>query len=455
MDTRGTGSGVPASPRRRRRAPGIRGLVRARRARWLLVLLLAFPVAALLHRAGDAARGVPVETILPVGSLPEPGDETFLRSVAAATEVVLSSGNRIEVLLDQAVFSRILEDVRAARRSVTVFSYFCEPGRLGDEFATALGERARAGVQVFFLGDAFGCGDLVDELDRRLEGTGARVASLRPVRWWALHKAQHRNHGRTVVVDGEVGYAGGFGLADAWIGSRGMTPWRETSLRIEGPGAAALQGAFTAAWAEATGALPAGVPFAGEGRPPPEGEGVQAGLLVSRPGMGPTEAERFFALTLGSARHTLHIANSYFVPNRETRRQLVEAADRGVDVRVLVPGPVNDVPGTRWAGQHWFRELLEGGVRIWEYQGTMMHAKTLVADGVWSTVGSMNLDNRSLRLNEEWSVVIHDRALGARLDSLFLADLGRARERTLAMHLARPAWDRVREFIVSLLAPFF
>ena len=140
---------------------------------------------------------------------------------------------------------------------------------------------------------------------------------------------------------------------------------------------------------------------------------MTAGLLVSRPGMAPTEAERFVALTFGAVRRTLYIANSYFVPNRETRRLLVAAAGRGGDVRILVPGPVNDVPGTRWAGQHWFRELLEGGARIWEYQGTMMHAKTMVADGVWGTVGSVNLDNRSLRLNEEWSLVIHDPGVGA------------------------------------------
>jgi len=171
--------------------------------------------------------------------------------------------------------------------------------------------------------------------------------------------------------------------------------------------------------------------------------------------MGPTKAERFFVLTLSAARRTLYIANSYFVPNRETRRLLTDAARRGVDVRILVPGPINDVPGTRWAGQHWFRALLEGGVRIWEYQGTMMHAKTVVADGLWLTVGSVNLDNRSLRLNEEWSLVAQDSTLGARMDSLFMADLDRARERTLEIHLRRPLWDRVREALVSLLAPFF
>jgi len=279
------------------------------------------------------------------------------------------------------------------------------------------------------------------------------VETLRPVRLWALHRAQHRNHARAVVVDGAVAYTGGFGLADVWLGGNGTPPWRDTDVRVEGPAVAGVQGAFVSTWAEATGELLAGRELVAE--PREDAGGVWAGILVSRPGMGTTRAERFFALTLEGARHTLWVANSYFVPNRETRRLLLDAAARGVDVRILVPGPINDVPGTRWAGQRWFGELLEGGVRIFEYQGTMMHAKTVVADGGWATVGSVNLDNRSLRLNEEWTLVLHDPGVGATLDSLFLADLGRARERTLEIHRARPIQDRAREFVVSLLAPFF
>lgn len=453
IHTRDRGTGIPG-PVGRRAWVRVRGLVRRRHFRWALAALLALPFAAFLHRVGDAARGVPVTDLLLPDSLAAPGSSAFPGTAAAALEVALQPGNRVEVLVDRELFLRMLADIRSARRSVTVFSYYCQPGALGEDLANALEARARAGVAVLFLGDAFGCGDLVEEMRHRLAGTGARVAELRPVRWWALHRAQHRNHGRTVVVDGVVGYAGGFGIADDWLGVDGMHPWRETGVRVRGPVVASLQGAFAAAWAEATGELPAGAAFAGDGAPWEPGP-VTAGLLVSRPGVAPTEAERFFALTLRSARRTLFIANSYFVPNRETRRQLVAAAARGVDVRVLVPGPVNDVPGTRWAGQHWFRELLEGGVRIWEYQGTMMHAKTVVADGAWGTVGSVNLDNRSLRLNEEWSVVVHDPGVGSALDSLFLRDLERSRERTLAAHMARPAWDRIREFAVSLLAPFF
>lgn len=440
-----------------------------RRGRWILALVLLFPVVAFLHRIGDAARGTPVLDLVVWDSLPAMASPAFRRMAAAGAEVSMTGGNRVEVLVDAEVFPRILEDVAGARRSVTVYIYFCTPGALGDRLAEALADRARDGVAAHFLADGFGCRDFLREVGPRLRDAGVRVAALRPVRWYALHRAQHRNHARGVVVDGAVAYTGGFGIADVWAGSGRDIPWRDTNVRLTGPVVAAVQGAFAAAWAEATGELLAGEgvvaepPEAGAEEPGPGSparepgreDGVWAGLLVSRPGLGTTRAERFYTVTLHGARRTLYLANSYFVPNRETRRLLVEAAGRGVDVRVLVPGLINDVPSTRWAGQRWFRELLEGGVRIFEYQGTMMHAKTLVADGVWATVGSVNLDNRSLRLNEEWSLVVHDPGLGGRMDSLFLADLGRATERTLEIHRSRPLRERLREVVVSLLAPFF
>ncbi|HSG50106.1 MAG TPA: phospholipase D-like domain-containing protein [Longimicrobiales bacterium] len=467
LDTPVTGTRVrETSPvsrwrRRVRRRPHL-----GRKGRWILALALLFPAVVLLHRLGDAARGTPVRDLVVWDSLPDMASPDFRRMAAAGSEITMTPGNRVELLVDAEIFPRILEDVAAARRSVTVFIYFCASGDLGDRVADALSERARAGVAAYFLGDGFGCRDFLDDVGPRLRDAGVRVTALRPVRWYALHRAQHRNHARGVVVDGAVAYTGGFGIADVWAGTAGAIPWRDTNVRVTGPVVAALQGAFAAAWGEATGELLAGAAFVAEVAEPghearePGGEGAGpdagwAGLLVSRPGMGTTRAERFYTVTLHGAQRSLYLANSYFVPNRETRRLLVEAAGRGVDVRVLVPGTINDVPGTRWAGQRWFRELLEGGVRIFEYQGTMMHAKTAVADGAWATVGSVNLDNRSLRLNEEWSLVVHGPEVAGRLDSLFLADLGRARERTLEIHRSRPLQDRLREVMVSLLAPFF
>ncbi len=469
---------LPRVPLRARAARALRRLRGLRAVLAVAVLLLAAVVG---HRAGDMVRGTPVRNLVVVDSTLEPGSAGFAREAAAAAQLPLRPGNRIRVIQDADFFTDVLEDLRAARSSILVSCYFCQPGRMGDQLAAVLAERAREGVSVFLLGDGFGCREYLDAVGEGLRDAGAAVVSHRPVRWWALHRAQHRNHGRAVVVDGSIGYTGGFGIADEWLGRGGAPPWRETSVRFQGPAVGDLEAAFTAAWAEATGDLlvfpggpepidpgPADLEPAdpGPSDPAPPGgatplgvEGtsefapVAAGLLVSRPGLGATAADRFLTYSLEGAGRTLYIANSYFVPTRHMRRMLGDAARRGVDVRLLLPGPVNDVPSTRWAGQRHFQELLEAGVRIWLFQEGMMHAKTLTVDGRWGTVGSMNMDNRSLRLNEEWSLVFDDPRLGAHMDSLFLADLERSRERTLAEHAARSLWDRFREWLASLIEP--
>ncbi len=370
-----------------------------------------------------------------------------------ATDAPLVDGNGVELLLDESVFPRIIADVTDARRTVTVFLYFCEPGTLGDTFAAALGRAAVRGVRVRLLGDGYGCGAYLKQVAPGLDSVGASVAWLRPVRWYALHRAQHRNHGRSVIIDGRVAYTGGFGMSDKWSGVDGQGAWRETNVRLTGPVVMRLQSAFAASWVEATGTL-APVDLL---RPPAdedEGEGeVRAGVLVSRPGLGPTQAERWLALSISAARKTLYITNSYFVPTRELLSLLVEAARRGVDVRILVPGRINDIPSTKWAGQAHYGALLDAGARLYEYQPAMMHAKTMVVDGAWVSVGSVNLDNRSLRLNEEWALIAQDAALGAAMDAIFLDDLQRARERTAEMHRSRPLADRLKELAVRLVAP--
>jgi cardiolipin synthase A/B len=442
--------------------------------------LVVVAFGALVHRIADAARGAHIEQVASSEDLPSPHDPRFGEIVALAADFELTGASTVELLVDTAVFGRLLDDIEAAREHVTFFIYFCEPGTLGDRFTRALVAAARRGVRVLFLGDDFACGDYVDELRDPLGEAGGRAEALRPVRWHSLHRAQHRNHARSVVIDGRVGYTGGFGIADAWFGEDGGAPWRETSVRVTGPVVDRLQAAFLTSWAEATGAIevdgallePAlreppsnrsaasgssatsAAPPASDASPGEAPSPTAVGLLVSRPGVGPTAAERYFALTVAGARERLYVASAYFVPTGPERRLLVDAARRGVDVRVLVPGPTIDVPSTKWAGRAYFEELLQAGVRLFEYQPAMMHAKTLVADGVWSTVGSLNVDGRSMRLNEEWSLVVHGPELGAMMDSLFLVDLERSREITLERHRARPLTERLRELAVRLVTPF-
>jgi len=314
-------------------------------------------------------------------------------------------------------------------------------------------ERARAKVRVLLLLDAFGSQTLKDEWVDELRRAGVEVALLRKLRWYQFHEASNRSHVRVVVTDGRVGYTGGFGLADYWLGN-GLQKdqWRESNVRFEGPAVLQLQTAFAVAWAEATGELLTGDLFfprdvirAAPGQ-------MSAGLLFTAPSFGSTEAERFLALSIAGARKTLWITNSYFVPDDDFRRGLLRARQRGVDVRVLTAGDASDVKTTLYAARWRYEALLKGGVRIYEYQPTMIHSKTMVVDGEWGTIGSMNFDNRSLAFNNESNIMVLDATFGATLDSTFLDDLRYSKEISLAEFQKRGWWKRTLEWGASLLS---
>jgi cardiolipin synthase len=279
------------------------------------------------------------------------------------------------------------------------------------------------------------------------------VSTLRKLRWYSLHNASDRSHVRAVVLDGRVGYTGGFGLADYWLGDgRHEEQWRETNVRFEGPAVAQLQAAFAAAWAEANGELLTGdlffPPATFRSRP----GAAEAGLLFTAPTSGSTPAERFLALSIAAARKSLYISNSYFVPDDDFRKLLIRAAKRGVDVRVLTAGPKTDVKTTWYAGRARYEELLRNGVRIYEYVPTMMHAKSMVVDGLWATIGSMNFDNRSLAFNNESNLVTLDTAIGAQMQRTFADDLRYAKEIRLDEFRRRPWTAKVMERGASLLS---
>jgi cardiolipin synthase len=252
-------------------------------------------------------------------------------------------------------------------------------------------------------------------------------------------------------VDGTIGYTGGFGIDDKWFGNgRDKGQWRDSNVRFTGPAVRQLQAAFVACWAEATGDLLTGdILFKrlDEGRP----EGALAGVLHESPSVGSTEAERFFALSIASARRRLWITNSYFVPDAEFRRLIADAARRGVDTRVLTAGPASDVKSTLYAGRARYEALLEAGVRLYEYRETMMHAKTLVVDGQWCAVGSMNADNRSLSFNEETVLMMLDPTVATDLERHFTDDLAHADEIHLDSFRRRGLWERTKEHATHLV----
>jgi cardiolipin synthase len=415
-----------------------------------ITLLVIFLLTLVLVGILSLTRGATVRTVIAEGDHegpPQVSDPLFPRSIELFTGTHIEPGNRIEILLNgEGTYPVLWKDLASAQKTLTVQLYYSQPGAVADTMAKYLSERARAGVRVLLLLDAFGSGPLDKDWVIGLQKAGVEVAWLRKVRWYTLHKAAQRSHVRVAIVDGRVGYTGGFGLADYWLGDgRHAEQWRETNVRFSGPTVAGLQAAFASGWAESTGELLTGDLFF-----PPiafETEGsVNAGLMHSIPTIGSTPAERFYALTIAGARKTLYISNSYFVPNTDFCQLLINAAKRGVDVRILTAGPETDVKTTWYAGRALYEGLLAGGVKIYEYQPTMMHAKTLVVDGLFSAVGSMNFDNRSIAFNNESQIVSLDSAIGKRMDEIFLEDLKYSEEMKLETFRNRPWTGKVLEW---------
>ncbi len=433
-----------------------------RRIAWATIILLVVSIPLVLFALvglphlfrGGLVRNVTARET--GGNRPGVTSLHFTPAFALLTGAPLTSGNAVKVLTNgDGTFSPLWSDLRSARRSVTVQMYYAGPGVVADSATRILAERARAGVDVYFLYDAFGAQDLPARNLDTLRSAGVRVAALRPIRWYSLDRASHRSHVRGVIIDGAVAYTGGFGLDDKWLGvGRRPREWRETNVRFTGPAVSQLQAVFVAQWAEASGELLTGERFLPlDDRPESTAGAVTAAALVYSPPLtGSTAAERLFALSIASAQRRLYITNAYFVPHADFVQLLIEAARRGVDVRILTNSAMTDVRTTWLAGRSRYETLLAAGVRIYEYQPTTMHAKTFVVDGIWSAVGTMNFDNRSLAYNDEVALVVLDSTVGSSMESLFLDDLQRSAEIRLVTFRQRPLRQRVLERAASVLA---
>ena len=420
-----------------------------RAGRWtLLVLVLGLALIGFLHLTrgtavrhvrGVAADGAPISV----------GEPEFPLMATMATGAWLAPGNHIDVMQNgDGTFPRLWEDLRSAQRSITLQLYYGAPGRMADTLSEILRERAKAGVRVFVLYDAFGTVDIPPDHRDALRASGIVVEPFRPIRLSTLHLAQNRSHVRGIVIDSRVGWTGGFGIDDKWLGDgHSNGSWRETNVRFEGPAVRQLQAAFGAAWVEATGVM-----FTGRATVEAQPDGATAaGLLYTAPTLGSTAAERFFALSIAAARKTLYITNSYFAPDRNFIDLLAAAARRGVDVRILTAGRRTDVNVVRLAGRAWYDTLLVAGVRVYEWQPTTLHAKTFVVDGQWFTVGSMNFDNRSMALNDEATLMVLDQTAGQNMDRIFLDDLRHAEEIRLETFRRRSWLQRIAEWGASSL----
>jgi cardiolipin synthase len=424
------------------------GSRRRKPLRHLVAILVSF-AAGYVFAIALAKSSAPKQTVyeLPHGfTVSEP---TFLPS--ALPGPTMTSGNRLDLLENgDAVFPAMLAAISSARKTVNFEAYIFWSGEVGTRFRDALAERAAHGVAVRVLLDAVGSSGRhlkasdVDAMRR----AGCRVEFFHSKKPWMLWVLNHRNHRRVLVVDGMVGFTGGVGFADQWRGDADSREhWRDTQVRVEGPAVRGLQRAFQENWSEATGEPVVGDEFFPA--LPPAGS-ASAAVVPSSPLAAMSGAGRVYAISLAAAAKEIWIANSYFLPDETTAGLLVTAVKRGVDVRVIVPSDEqNDVPATKAAGRSSFGPLLEGGVRIFEYQPTMFHLKTMVVDGIFSTVGSANFDERSFHLNEEINLFVYDAEFAGLMKERYRRDLSRCRPYTITMWKARPLKKRVTEWLAG------
>ena len=378
---------------------------------------LVMIVLGLLALAGCAR--VHPHIALPPLSLGEP---SFFPTLEAYASAPIVGGNSAEFLLNgEQIFPAIVEAIRSAKKTVTYAQYFYEDGPVAREVAEALAERCRDGVGVNVLLDAFGTLSMPKEYSELMTRSGCHVAYFRPLGQYIFHRYNNRNHRRILVVDGRVGFTGGSGVSRKWMGNgRVEHHWRDTDIRVEGPVVEYLQAAFAENWLETTGVVLGGETYFP--RPiEPRGE-VYAQIVKSSPATGSFAMYTTFLLAVSAAQRTLEITNPYFVLDDKMQQALVKAARRGVRVRVLVPGAI-DHNIVRQASRRQFGKMLRTGIEIYEYTPALLHSKTIVIDGVWATIGSTNLDNRSFAVNDELNLIVYNRRVAQRLELIFAEDV--------------------------------
>jgi cardiolipin synthase len=377
-------------------------------------------------------------------------DPRFQRTMSHLLGPPVVPGNRVTTLLNgDKAFPAMLDAIKSARHSITLEAYIFWPGKMGTTFAEALVERARAGVATHLILDGLGSQKLDDELIEGMRRAGVQVVIFRPLRWYTLDRVNHRTHRKLLVVDGRVGFTGGLGIADLYQGhAQDKDHWRDGQFRVEGPAVGQLQGAFLDNWIETGGALLHGTDYF----PPLDSAGsAWAQAVHSSPGGGTESLRLMYLLAIASASRTIRIANPYFVPNTLAVEMLVAARRRGVNVEVLVPGPITDAGLVRRASRRKWGPLLEAGVSIYEYQPTMYHNKLIVVDDYWVSVGSTNFDNRSFRLNDEANLNVFDEAFAREQTEVFAQDRARSREVTLEEWRGRPITERLEELVAWML----
>ena len=377
-------------------------------------------------------------------------DDQFPRTMSSFSNGSISGGNAVQTLVNgDEIFPSMLAEISAARSTINFETYIYWSGTVGYDFAHALAAKSREGVEVRVLIDWVGSLPFDEELIRVMTTAGVEFVRFRPVHWYTLDRVNNRTHRKLLIVDGRIAFTGGVGIADKWLGdARNVDEWRDTHYHITGPVVAAFQAAFAENWLEATGETLLGDAFY-----PTLGEtgDLQAQLVTSSHPNGSEKMELMFLTAIASARDHIRVGMAYFVPDETALKQLIDARKRGVEIDVIVPNELTDVPIVRKGSRHFWGDLLRAGVRIYEFQPTMYHPKVLIVDDMWTSFGSANFDERSLRLNDEASLNVYGTDFTSTQIDMFEADLQRSREIRLEEWEARPLSQKVTDWLASTL----
>ena len=379
------------------------------------------------------------------------GDPQFRRELGTLLGPPILGGNSVTNLENGAeIFPAMLDAIRRAERTINFETYIYWSGDVGREFVAALSERAGAGIEVQVLMDWAGSQRMDEALLAEMKAAGVKVERYHPLKWYHLARMNNRTHRKLLVVDGRIGFTGGVGIADNWAGNADSPDhWRDSHYRIEGPAVAQMQAAFLDNWIKTTGDV-----LRGDGYFPALGDqgNADAQVFTASPNGGGDSMLLMYLLAITGAETTIDLSAAYFVPDELTRKALVDALDRGVRLRIIVPGTEIDAEVVRKASRANWGELLEAGAQIHEYQPTMFHCKTLIVDGQLVSVGSTNFDNRSFRLNDEANLNIYDPEFAGRLTAVFEGDLERSRRITFEDWKNRPWQEKLAEKASALLS---
>ena len=377
-------------------------------------------------------------------------DPQFLRTMESMLGPRMAQGNQATALCNgDEIFPAMLEAIRGAKRSVTFETFIYWSAQIGEEFATALAERARIGVKVHVLLDWLGSNKIDKKYVATMEQAGVEVKRYRPLRWYNASRLNKRTHRKLLVVDGRTGFTGGVGIAAEWTGNaQDPKHWRDSHFRVVGPVVSQLQGAFVSHWTQTTGEVLHGADYF----PALEAAGTEAAhMFTSSPRGGGDSMELMYLVAITAAEKSIYLSAAYFVPDALAQATLEDARGRGVLVQIIAPGKHTDQQIVRLASRSRWGNLLKAGVEIFEYQPTMYHCKVMIVDEIFVSVGSTNFDPRSFGLNDEANLNIYDADFAKRQLGQFRQDMEKSRQITYEQWEKRPLGEKFCERVASLL----